>query len=253
MESIGQILKTARERRQMSVSDVAAVTKMKITFVEAIEADNLSVFVAPVYARGFIKLYAESVCVDHLYLLKQINLSEARAQPPLAVHKVLAPPKAARAHAEMINPESESESAGIRPKEGAAQSTAALHAEAPARAPISRPPLSRPAPLPAGRWPTPDWTFITRARWPWFKKRNFAFLQIKLPLVVWRQVFMLAGLALLIIAAALAWEWSNRVMPSMTDACRWAADPPAPYLTMEIRAAPSMKTPNIQHPTSNVE
>lgn len=202
MESIGHILKAARERRQMSVSDVAAATKMKIAFVEAIEADNFGALVAPVYARGFIKLYAESVGVDPLYLLKQINISPARPQPPAAARTVPAPPKAVRAHPGKPQPE-------------------------------------QPAPRPARRWPTPDWTFITRMRWPRFKKPDWAFRQIQLPLVVWRQIFILTGLALLIVAAVLAWEWSNRGMPAMTDACRWAADPPAPYLSMEARPASS--------------
>jgi len=55
--------------------------------------------------------------------------------------------------------------------------------------------------------------------------------------MVWRRIFIVAGVALLIVAASLAWEWSSRGMPTMTDACRWLAEPPAPYLTMEARPA----------------
>jgi len=46
-----------------------------------------------------------------------------------------------------------------------------------------------------------------------------------------------ALVVLLIIAASLAWEWSHRGPPSTTDACRWLAEPPAPYLTIEEHTA----------------
>ncbi|MCG2659252.1 MAG: hypothetical protein L6437_03270 [Kiritimatiellae bacterium] len=65
--------------------------------------------------------------------------------------------------------------------------------------------------------------------------RLFPYLQ--LPVIVWRPIFIVALVVLLIISASLAWEWSHRGLPSTTDACRWLAEPPAPYLTMEERPA----------------
>ena len=101
MESIGQILKAARERRQISIADVVMATKMTSTFVKAIEANNFDVLVAPVYARGFIKLYAECVGLDPMPLQKQFDVSSRAA--PLPSSK--APPrKASVAYAEKLKP-----------------------------------------------------------------------------------------------------------------------------------------------------
>jgi len=72
------------------------------------------------------------------------------------------------------------------------------------------------------------------------------FQYFSLPVIVWRRIFSVALVVLLIIAASLAWEWSHRGLPSTTDACRWLAEPPAPYLTIEARSVPSMKTSNIE-------
>ena len=51
--------------------------------VKAIEADDFDRLVAPVYARGFIKLYAECVGLDPMPLQKQFDVS-SRAAPALA-------------------------------------------------------------------------------------------------------------------------------------------------------------------------
>ena len=227
MESIGQILKAARERRQMAVSDVIAATKMTSAFVKAIEADNFGALVAPVYARGFIKLYAECVGLDPMPLLRQFG-ELARAVPvppqsPLPVRTAQAsskapPIKAPVIHAGKLKPPRLPQS-GPLPRHGATGNPA---------------PLSWSASLLAGRLSAMDWTFISRVRWLRFKIPQAMFPRIQLPRMVWRQFFLLAGVALLIIAAGLAWEWSNRSMPTMPDACRWLAEPPAPYLTMEV-------------------
>lgn len=245
MESIGQILKAARERRQVSVSDVVAATKMTSTFVCAIEADNFGALIAPIYARGFIKLYAECVGLDPVPLLKQFGADgravSARPSPPLPVRTAQAsskapPMKVPVAHAGKLKLPRLQQS-GPLPRNGATGKPT----------PISKPPFSWSASLPAGRWPVLNWTFISRVRWPRFKlpsgpacnaMRSTAgrvFQYLLLPAIVWRRIFVVTGVVLLIIAASLAWEWSSQGMPSMTDACRWLAEPPAPYLTVETR------------------
>lgn len=70
MESVGHILKTAREDKQMSITDIADVVKTVSQVIKSIENDDFSVFPAPIYARGFIKLYAESVGLDPAPLLE---------------------------------------------------------------------------------------------------------------------------------------------------------------------------------------
>jgi hypothetical protein len=242
MESIGQMLKAARERRQISISDVTAATKMTSAFVEAIEADNFDALVAPIYARGFIKLYAECVGLDPMPLLKQfsatLRAAPALPQPPVPARPAQAPSpalpmKAPVARAGKLKSPHLQQS-GPLPRHGATGKPAleVVSGRSKARGGAT---LTTAAPAPVGRWPTLNWTFISRVRWPRFKMPNETLRHIQLPFMVWRQIFVMAGVVLLIIAAGLAWAWSNRGMPSMTDACRWLAEPPAPYLTMEAR------------------
>jgi len=246
MESIGQKLKAARERRQISIADVVAATKMTGTYVKAIEADNFGMLVAPIYARGFIKLYAECVGLDPAPLLKQFGAggraAPAFAAPPSPARMVQNSSKAPVAQAGKFKPPRLQQSDPL-PRHGAPGMSA----------PISKPLFSWLASLSAGLLSAPNWAFISRVRWARFKLPDRIGRYFPLPVMVWRRIFILAGVALLIIAVVLAWEVSRRGMPSMTNACRWLEEPPAPYLTMKAGAAPSMKTPNTQRPTSNVK
>ena len=260
MESIGQILKAARERRQISIADVSAATKMTSTFVQAIEADNFAALVAPIYARGFIKLYAECVGVDPMPLLKQFGAS-GRAAPALAPPTPKAPPRRVSvAPVEETKPprlqpsgplprhgatgKPEQEKSGYRTK---AAGGAILAKAAPLQVLVHTPSPSLPAAsgdattswlacLRAGSLSALNRMFSVRTQLPRVKLPDRMFQYFALPAIIWRRIFILAGVVLLIVAASLAWDWSHRGLPSTPDACRWLAEPPAPYLTMEVRA-----------------
>ena len=243
MESIGQILKAARERRQISIADVVMATKMTSTFVKAIEANNFNALVAPVYARGFIKLYAECVGLDPMPLQKQFDVSSRAA--PLPSSK--APPRKAVAYAEKLKPPRLQQS-GPLPRDGAtgaagrkAVSPAALATTAPLRvdahASIPRRLSSWLVSLFAGRLSVLNRMFSACVQWPCFNLPGRMLTYFSFPVIVWRRIFIVAGVVLLIIAASLAWEWSHRGLSSTTDACRWLAEPPAPYLTMDAHPA----------------
>ncbi len=62
--SLGDQLQQARKQRRMTTSEVAAATRMKIQIVEDLEREDFSRIAAPVYGKGFIKLYAEQVGLD---------------------------------------------------------------------------------------------------------------------------------------------------------------------------------------------
>jgi len=81
---LGRTLREARERRQMTMSQLAAATRMKVQVVEAIEAENFRKFPAPVYGRGFIKLYAEAVGLDPKPLIDEYmaRLNQEQSAPP---------------------------------------------------------------------------------------------------------------------------------------------------------------------------
>jgi cytoskeleton protein RodZ len=84
MDSIGQKLKAAREKKKMTISEVAKAMRVKNQYVEAIEHDQFHKLIAPVYARGFIKLYALSVGLDPTPLVRQFARVEfvTEAMPP---------------------------------------------------------------------------------------------------------------------------------------------------------------------------
>ena len=71
MESIGQQLKQARELKKVTPSQAAAATNMKVQHVEALERDDFTKFSVPVYAKGFIKLYADYLKLDPEPLIEQ--------------------------------------------------------------------------------------------------------------------------------------------------------------------------------------
>jgi len=62
--AIGKTLQDARLRKKMTTSQVAAATRIKIQLIEGIERDDFSKVSAPIYGKGFIKLYAECVGLD---------------------------------------------------------------------------------------------------------------------------------------------------------------------------------------------
>jgi len=85
MASLGQILKEAREKKHVTASQAAAATRMKIQIVEALERDDFSRIAAPMYARGFIKLYAEYLGLDPAPLIREyVELHAPTVRPPLA-------------------------------------------------------------------------------------------------------------------------------------------------------------------------
>jgi len=62
--SLGEILREARLRKKLTTSEVAAATRMKMQTVDALEREDFSRMPAPIYCKGFIKLYAEYMGVD---------------------------------------------------------------------------------------------------------------------------------------------------------------------------------------------
>lgn len=59
MKSAGELLKTARQRENISLNGVAEATKIKKEFLEAIEESDFQKISSPASISGFIKNYAE--------------------------------------------------------------------------------------------------------------------------------------------------------------------------------------------------
>lgn len=56
--TVGEKLREARERANLSVHDVSETTKIRTDHITALEEGNFNVFSAPVYIRGFVRSYA---------------------------------------------------------------------------------------------------------------------------------------------------------------------------------------------------
>lgn len=84
METLGQILKTARERKRISLSQAAAKTRVKLQHLEMMERDDFSRMPAPAYAKGFIRIYADFLGLDSGPLVREYvdrHAGKGRAGP----------------------------------------------------------------------------------------------------------------------------------------------------------------------------
>jgi cytoskeletal protein RodZ len=58
MSTVAEQLRQAREAQNLTVHQVADITKIRTDHVRALEEGNYGVFSAPVYIRGFVRTYA---------------------------------------------------------------------------------------------------------------------------------------------------------------------------------------------------
>lgn len=63
-ESVGKALTRVREEKNLSLDEVSRATKIKKEFLIAIEEDRIEALPGQVFARGFIRAYADYLGVD---------------------------------------------------------------------------------------------------------------------------------------------------------------------------------------------
>lgn len=73
MASIGQQLREAREARGLSLEDIAAETRIRLEYLEAIESDNFAALPDEVVARGFVRNFARTVGLDPETLMAELG------------------------------------------------------------------------------------------------------------------------------------------------------------------------------------
>ena len=81
--TIGQKLKAAREDQRLTFEKVFESTRIRVQYLQALEADDLSVMPSPVQARGYLRNYAEYLGLDVDQVLEELR--EANAQKPSEV------------------------------------------------------------------------------------------------------------------------------------------------------------------------
>jgi cytoskeletal protein RodZ len=71
--SIGRTLHKARTDRGIDLSEVERATKIRLKFLEAMEADRWEELPGPAYARGFLEIYARHLGLDREELLTRYS------------------------------------------------------------------------------------------------------------------------------------------------------------------------------------
>lgn len=64
MSEFGKTLRAAREAKGLTTGQVAEQTHMMVQTVEGLENETFDKIVAPIYGRGFVKLYCEAVGLE---------------------------------------------------------------------------------------------------------------------------------------------------------------------------------------------
>ena len=80
MPSVAEQLREAREKRKLTVYDIAAATKIRTDHVRALEEGNYPVFAAAVYIRGFVRSYANLVKLDVPRLMSDLDAELAQTK-----------------------------------------------------------------------------------------------------------------------------------------------------------------------------
>ncbi len=73
-QTIGQRLKTEREEQRLTFEKVFEATRIRVPYLQALEADDLSVLPSPVQARGYLRNYAEFLGLDFEAILEEMHV-----------------------------------------------------------------------------------------------------------------------------------------------------------------------------------
>lgn len=82
MESVGGLLRRAREARKETLEDVAKSTRISVAVLEALETDRFGVIAASVYIKGFLRSYAKHLGLDAQEVIqKYLRFTEQQEEP----------------------------------------------------------------------------------------------------------------------------------------------------------------------------
>ena len=91
--SFGQTFRTAREAKGLTLQQVAAKTRILVQIITDMENEDFHRIPAPIYGRGFVKLFAECVDIDPTPLVHEfMEIYEGRRPPASAMPKPPAAP-----------------------------------------------------------------------------------------------------------------------------------------------------------------
>ncbi len=74
----GAVLRRRREELGLSLEDVAAITRIRKTYLQALEDENLQALPGSTYVIGFLRIYTQQLSLPVEPLLADINAAEER-------------------------------------------------------------------------------------------------------------------------------------------------------------------------------
>lgn len=80
MPGIGQTLRTARRQQSRSIADAAAETRVRESYLAALEDEDFAALGGDVYVKGFIRLYARFLGVDGEALVAEFREHHQRGE-----------------------------------------------------------------------------------------------------------------------------------------------------------------------------
>ena len=98
----GKSLREAREAKGYTTAQIAETTHMLVSIVEGLEKEDFSRIAAPIYGRGFVKLYCEAVGLEAKPFVEEfmeimngnrcVTIKERPIEMPAPVHDAVPPP-----------------------------------------------------------------------------------------------------------------------------------------------------------------
>ena len=88
MSEFGETLRNAREAKGLSITQIAEATNMLPQQIEDLENENFTRIAAPIYGRGFVKLYCGVVGLDPKPLVQEfMDIYNGNKQPTIKFKK----------------------------------------------------------------------------------------------------------------------------------------------------------------------
>jgi len=78
LQELGEYLRRIREAKEISLNDIQDITKIRYSYLEAIEAGNLEVIPGEVYQKGFIVSYANALGLNSQEVLQKYHELKAK-------------------------------------------------------------------------------------------------------------------------------------------------------------------------------
>lgn len=147
MIEFGKTLRAAREAKGLTVGQIAESTHMLSSIVQNLEEEDFSKIVAPIYGRGFVKLYCEAVGLDPKPLIDEfMEIFSGNRIPAIKERPVSTPPPEPTVADPIPAPPPPTPPTPISAAEPPLPENPILQTIQPRTEPVPPPPVAEPAP-----------------------------------------------------------------------------------------------------------